>query len=105
MRKTPPEMRSSRVTALFESDDGALWIGHESGAITKFKNGKFHAQENVAGQGGVKIFAFTADESGAVWFLNEAGQLVRVGDGLVLTPPAGRAKQLLSIGRDSSGKI
>jgi ligand-binding sensor domain-containing protein len=40
-----------------------------------------------------------------VWFLNEAGQLVRVGDGLVLTPPAGRAKQLLSIARDSSGKM
>ena len=103
--KNTPQMRSSRVTALFESDDGTLWIGHENGAITKFKDGKFHAHENVAGQGGVKIYAFTADENEDVWFLNEAGQLVRVGDGLVLTPPAGRAKQLLSIARDRSGKI
>lgn len=41
--KNTPEMRSSRVAALFESDDGTLWIGHENGAITKFKDGKFHA--------------------------------------------------------------
>ena len=103
--KNTPEMHSSRVTALFESDDGTLWIGHENGVITKFKDGNFHAQENVAARGGVKIYAFTADENGDVWFLNEAGQLVRVNDGLVLTAPPGLAYKLLSIARDSSGKI
>ena len=104
-RKNTPEMRSSRVTALFESDDGTLWIGHENGAVTRFKDGEFHAQEGQSAWGGVKIYAFTADEDGDVWLLNEAGRLVRLRDGLALSPQAGNADKLLSVARDSTRKV
>ena len=100
--KNTPGMASSRVTSLFEADDGTLWIGHENGAVTKFKDGKFHAQET---SGGVKIYAVTADEAGDVWLLNEAGQLVRVRDWLALLPQAGEAAKVLSVARDRSGKV
>ena len=103
--KNTPAMRSSRVTTLFESDDGALWIGHENGVVTTFKDGKFSAQENQTAWGGVKIFAFTADEGGDVWLLNESGQLVRMRDGLALLPQAGGAFKLLNVARDSTGKV
>jgi len=103
--KNTPGILSSRVTALFESDDGTLWIGHENGAVTKFKDGKFRAQENQAAWGGVKIYAFTADEGGDVWLLNESGQLVRLRDGLALSPQTGDAAKLLSLARDRAGKV
>jgi signal transduction histidine kinase/ligand-binding sensor domain-containing protein len=103
--KNTPAMRSSRVTALFESDDGTLWIGHENGAVTTSKDGKFSAQENQAAWGGVKIYAFTADEDGDVWLLNESGQMVRLRDGLALSPQTGEAAKLLSLARDSAGKV
>jgi ligand-binding sensor domain-containing protein/signal transduction histidine kinase len=103
--KNTPAMRSSRVTALFESDDGTLWIGHENGAVTKFKDGKFSAQENQAAWGGVKIYAFTADDGGDVWLLNESGQLARMRDGKTLLPEGGLASKLLSLARDHAGKV
>ena len=103
--KNTPQMRSSRVTALFESDDGSLWIGHENGAVTTCKNGKFQAEPVRAAWGNGKIYAITADESGDVWLLNEAGFLARVRDGQVLSPAAGTAAKLLSLARDNSGNI
>jgi signal transduction histidine kinase/ligand-binding sensor domain-containing protein len=103
--KNTPAMRSSRVTALFESDDGTLWIGHENGAVTAFKDGKFRAQENLAAWSGAKTYAFVADEAGDVWLLNESGQLARMRDGKTLLPEAGNATKLLSLARDSAGKV
>jgi ligand-binding sensor domain-containing protein len=31
------EMRSSRVTSLFEGGDGSLWIGHEDEAVLQYR--------------------------------------------------------------------
>ena len=103
--KNTPAMRNNRVTALFESDDGTLWIGHENGVVTTFVDGKFHAQQSRAEWSGVKTYAFAADEAGDVWLLNESGQLARMRDGRTLLPEAGTAAKLLSLARDSSGKI
>jgi len=102
--KNTPQMRSSRVTALFESDDGTLWIGHENGAVTACNGGKFRAVEIPNWTGG-KIYALTADEQGDVWLLSEAGLLVRVRDGLTVSPPAGDAAKLLSGARSANGEI
>jgi hypothetical protein len=29
-----PELHDSRITSLFESSDGTLWIGHENDEVT-----------------------------------------------------------------------
>src|SRR5690348_9338842 len=34
-----PQMRSSRVTSLFEDDADNLWIGSETGELTRYSNG------------------------------------------------------------------
>ena len=36
---TTPELRSSRVTSLYEDGDGNLWIGHETGELLCFSGG------------------------------------------------------------------
>ena len=59
-----PELRSSRVTSLFEAPDGTLWIGDESGQITEYKNGRFEAVTFHPDWGGGKIYDIASDESG-----------------------------------------
>jgi ligand-binding sensor domain-containing protein/signal transduction histidine kinase len=103
--KNTPEMHSSRVTALFESQDGTLWIGHENGAVTTYKDGKFLAQHIQDTWGGKKIYAMTDDQHGDVWLLSNDGLLARVKDGMALSPQSGAAAKLLSLTHDVDGRI
>ena len=100
-----PELHSSRVTSLFEADDGALWIGDESGQVTQYKDGKFQAVPFRPKWSGGKIYDIAADEAGDVWLLNEAGELARVRDGLVLTPQAGPLSKVVDMARSTNGTI
>lgn len=76
-----PELQSDRITDLYEDRNGVLWIGHERGDLTCYRNGKFESQ-NVH-ETGVrrKISAIGSDSSGDVWMVSEEGTLVRVRDG------------------------
>jgi signal transduction histidine kinase/ligand-binding sensor domain-containing protein len=100
-----PELHSSRVTSLFEAADGALWIGDESGQVTKYKDGRFQAVPFHPVWSGGKIYDIAADEAGDVWLLNEAGELARVRDGLVLTPQAGPLSKVVDMARSTNGTI
>ena len=39
--RNTPELGSARVTSLYEDAAGALWIGNESGALTRYSGGRF----------------------------------------------------------------
>ena len=66
-----PGLQSDRVTSLFEDGHGALWIGHERGDLTCYRDGKFESLD--VHETGVrrKIPAISADSDGHVWMLNE----------------------------------
>jgi signal transduction histidine kinase/ligand-binding sensor domain-containing protein len=100
-----PAMRSSRVTSLFEAADHTLWIGDESGQVTRYHDGRFEAVPFHAAWSGGKIYDLAADGAGDIWLLNEAGQLARVRDGLVLTPQAGQANKLVNMAHSAKGTI
>ena len=100
-----PELHSSRVTSLFAAHDGTLWIGDESGGVTRFKDGRFQAIPVHASWSGRKISAIAADEADDIWLMNEAGELARVRDGLVLLPRAGVVSNVVSLTRSEAGKI
>lgn len=82
-----PALQSDRVTSLFEDANGTLWIGHERGDLTCYRDGKFEAQD--VHETGVrrKITAIGADQKGDIWMLNEEGTLVRVHDGVTCALP------------------
>ena len=82
-----PGLQSDRVTGLFEDAKGALWIGHERGDLTCYRNGKFESL--AVHETGVrrKIPAIGEDQDGEVWMLNEEGTLVRVRDGATCALP------------------
>ncbi|HEV2328646.1 MAG TPA: two-component regulator propeller domain-containing protein [Verrucomicrobiae bacterium] len=100
-----PQLRSSRITSLFESEDGALWIGAESGDISQYKGGRLTAVPLYADWSGGKIYAIAADNAGDVWVVNQSGELARVRDGEVLSPPSGGVSNVISVARSQEGTI
>ena len=100
-----PEMRSSRVTSLFGADDGTLWIGHEGGEVTRWRDGRFEAVTVNARWTGAKIHDIGTDAAGDVWLMNEEGLLARLRDGLVLSPERGPVAQLVGMARGTNGTI
>ena len=100
-----PELRSSRTTSLFEAADGTLWIGTENGEVSQYKDGHFAAVPLQASWSGGKILVITDDDAGDVWLFNDAGELARVRDGKVLSPPSGAVTKVLSLARASDGTV
>jgi signal transduction histidine kinase/ligand-binding sensor domain-containing protein len=102
---TVPEMRSSRVTSLFEDPVGVLWIGHETGELTRYADGQFQSIPVNATWQNRRIMGLATDEVGDLWLLNEEGILVRPGDGRTVVPRVGTADKLVSLDRDPQGRI
>ncbi len=100
-----PELCSSRITSLFQGDDGTLWIGTESGNLAEYKDGHFATVPLHARWNGGKIYAITEDSAHDVWLLNEAGEIARVRDGMVLSPPSGGVSKVHSLVRGRDGTI
>lgn len=100
-----PELHSRRITSLYEAGDGTLWIGTESGDVSRYKDGHFTAVPLHANWSGGKIYAITADDTGDVWLLNEAGELVRARDGKLLSPAAGVVSKVVALARGQDGTI
>ncbi len=44
-----PGIRSNRFASMYESADGALWLGTEDGGLTRYQNGEFHSFSAVEG--------------------------------------------------------
>lgn len=82
-----PGLQSDRITALFEDTSGTLWIGHESGDLSCYRDGQFQAQSVRESGTRRKIFAIGQDDASDIWMLSEDGTLVRVRDGAILTLP------------------
>src|SRR6185503_10013291 len=82
-----------------------LWIGHETGELSQFKDGHFQAVRVAAAWKTGRILGISADEAGDLWLFNEEGLMARLRDGLVLAPPVGNAPGLLAFARDSRGAL
>jgi signal transduction histidine kinase/ligand-binding sensor domain-containing protein len=100
-----PELEDKGITCLFEDGAGTLWIGHSSGGVTRYKNGRFENQEVRAKWGGGAIKAINQDEHGDLWLLNDTGLLARLRDGLVLSPPGGPVTGLAQLARCKNGAL
>lgn len=75
------ELHNSRVTALFEDDSGALWIGHETGDLTQYRGGQFHPVHLAFDWVGGPVVAISMDDHGELWLGSSQGGLFRLRDG------------------------
>jgi signal transduction histidine kinase/ligand-binding sensor domain-containing protein len=98
-----PELQSSYIATLFRAADGTLWIGHEHGEVTCYRDGKFRAVPVQSSWTGGKIREIGEDKAGDIWLMNESGELARVRDGFTIPALPGGVTHLISMARDRTG--
>jgi len=70
---TTPGLRDQRIECLFEDAQGTLWIGHETGAITRYRNGRFETVVLPSGHKDEHVLALGSDENGRLWAMRQHG--------------------------------
>ncbi len=70
-----PALLDRRVTRLFDDAQGTLWIGHDSGIITRYRAGHFEPMPLPAGNIGDIIIGLGSDEHGRLWAMRANGRL------------------------------
>jgi signal transduction histidine kinase/ligand-binding sensor domain-containing protein len=95
----------SGVSALYESPEGTLWIGHVGGKVSAYQGGKVRAKEPPPGWVGNRTAYLGSDLSGDVWSLSDSGLLTRMQDGLMLRPEPGTAAGLYGMTCSNRGTI
>ncbi len=100
-----PELQNGLITSLYETTDSVLWIGHETGHLTRYAAGQFaHVPLDPNWPGGT-IEGITSDEKGDVWLLNNSGVLFRLRDGKTATVPGGAsASRKVAPAREVNGR-
>jgi signal transduction histidine kinase/ligand-binding sensor domain-containing protein len=84
-----PGLRNSIVTSLFEDPSGVLWIGHETGGLTRLSRGTFESVELGPTWPGGSIEEIATDARTNLWLLSARGFLFRVRDRTVVPTPGG----------------
>src|SRR5437588_5286776 len=98
-------LQNGRITSLFEDEAGVLWIGHETGGLTRLSGGEFHSMNIETAQPGGAIETITTDERGDLWLLNDTGRLLRLRDRRSLEAPGGgSASRKASSTREPGGR-
>lgn len=102
-----PELKTGRITCLFEDARQRLWIGHDSGAISCYENGRFRTVAMRTDLGIYPIIGFGEDESNGLWIMNQRGSLLRERDGVVFALPSTGKKEseLCLLRRDAVGHL
>jgi signal transduction histidine kinase/ligand-binding sensor domain-containing protein len=103
---TTPGLQNNRITSLYEDATGVLWIGHESGDLSRLSNGEFRPAGRAPGWPGGAVEDIAADESGDLWALSDLGILIRMRDGHTVEPPGGASpSRKVFLSRDRGGKL
>ncbi|MFO1476530.1 MAG: two-component regulator propeller domain-containing protein [Verrucomicrobiota bacterium] len=102
-----PELKNGRITALYQDAAGTLWIGHETGDLSRLTNGCFESVEVPAGWSEDVVSCIAADEAGDIWIQSRQGRLARLRDGRIIPPVAGAISSygLGTMAQDRDGRL
>jgi len=81
-------LANSRITCLRENADGTIWIGHETGEVSRHAAETFTALQLPAHWSDAPIKDFATDEHDDTWVVNQLGEALRLRDGLIVKPTA-----------------
>ena len=102
-----PELKNGRITGLCEDAHGSLWIGHETGDLTRLQNGAFESVELPRAWSEDVVSSIATDDQGDVWIQSRQGRLARLRDGEVLPPVPSVVSSygLATMALDREGKL
>jgi ligand-binding sensor domain-containing protein/signal transduction histidine kinase len=99
-------LRNGVITSLYEDASGVLWIGHETGELTRLAEGNFQPVNLGTNWPGGSVEALSTDEQGDLWLLNDTGLLFRLRDGKSAECPGGASpSRKAALTRDRRGKL
>lgn len=75
-----PAIEDGRISCLFEDPQGTLWIGHETGVITRYQNGLFEGFTLRSQTAREKVTAIGSDETGRLWAMRANGAVDAMND-------------------------
>lgn len=84
-----PQLQNSRITALHEDAAGTIWIGHETGDLTRLVAGRFEARSIPGPPRREPINAIATDAGGSPLVMYQSASLRNAATGAFLTdfPP------------------
>ena len=77
---------NSRITSLFEDAQGDIWIGHDTGDLTRYSQGVFQNIPLGDAWPRTTICGIGLDVHGDLWVLSIRGEAIRVRDRRLITP-------------------
>ena len=80
-KTSAPRLENPGVTSLFEDASACLWIGHETGEVTRYQDGRFEKVPVAVHPNMGAAWSFGQDREGQIWMLTVGGVLVRLSDG------------------------
>lgn len=101
-----PELRDARIVCLYEDPDGALWIGHDSGLVTRFRDGRFETLASRSPHAAERLMGISSDATGRIWILRDSGRLETV-DGAISLIDRERSvrPEVLALARGADGTL
>jgi len=83
-RANTPALRHNDVQALFESKDGALWIGLYGGGLVRYQGGSFRSGAEQPELATATVTAITEDAAGSLWVATDGRGLYRLRAGVAI---------------------
>lgn len=103
---TAPGLRNSRITYLWQDSRAVIWIGHETGELTRLEQGEFQPVVFKHPWPGGAIESIVTDDRDDLWLLNDRGLLFRLKDGLTVEAPgSGSAARKVLLTRSLNAQL
>ncbi len=97
-----PELKTNRITALYEAGDGALWLGTERMGVVRLRDEHFESFEHGAPTG--TIWDISEDAEGNLLFAGQGG-ISRFRDGMCEPLTATEGVAVFDMHVDSRGRL